>query len=91
MSIDFIEHYQERWDWKDLSENEALPWSIDLIERYEERWKWNGLSRNKALPWSYRFYERFTERWEINRVAGIYDGNIRKLSREQVTRLLEKL
>ena len=47
------------------------------------------LSRNKALPWSHRFYERFAEKWNINNVAQIYDGNIRKLNREQVIRLLE--
>ena len=29
-SMDFIDRYEERWDWESLSE--GLPWSVDLIE-----------------------------------------------------------
>ena len=32
-SIDFIERFQDRWDWDNLSWNEALPWSEDLFDR----------------------------------------------------------
>jgi len=45
-----IERYADRWDWKCLSENEALPWSEALIERFKDRWSWSWLSSNKALP-----------------------------------------
>ena len=55
------------------------------------RWDWERLSWNTALPWSDRLCERFAENWNIDNVAFIYNGNIRKLNREQVIRLLEML
>ena len=92
-SVDLIDHYRYvgRWDWGRLTWNQALPWSEDFIDRYAEHWDWRSLSRNKALPWSHRFYERYAENWNINEVAQIYDGNICKLSREQIIRLLEDI
>ncbi|MBF4102926.1 hypothetical protein INT80_11955 [Gallibacterium anatis] len=59
-----FERFEDRWDWRRLSENEALPWSIALIERFEDRWDWEKLSRNQALPWSIALIERFETRWE---------------------------
>jgi hypothetical protein len=48
-SIDLIQRFEHRWNWKALSRNEALPWSIDLIERFQDRWGWHELCNNKAL------------------------------------------
>ncbi len=44
-SLAFIEKYEDKWDWKELSENEALPWSLELIERFEDKWDWRGVIR----------------------------------------------
>ncbi len=57
----------------------------------EGLWDWWFLIENHALPWSHRFYERFAENLDSAKVTDIYNGNIRKLNREQVIRLLEML
>ncbi|HNJ87171.1 MAG TPA: hypothetical protein PKU92_11355, partial [Agitococcus sp.] len=51
------------WDWKELSNNEALPWSLELIERFDDKWDWERLSNNEALPWSLELIERFEDKW----------------------------
>ena len=57
----------------------------------EGLWDWWFLIENQALPWPHRFYERFAENLDSANVTDIYNGNIRKLNREQVIRLLEML
>ena len=36
------------FNWRDLSENKALPWSLELIEKFEDKWSWYRLS---DIPW----------------------------------------
>jgi hypothetical protein len=75
-SIDFIECFEERWDWREgLSRNTALPWSLKLIECYKERWNWGDLSRNKALPWSIDLIDCYKERWDWR---SIWSGSLSK-------------
>jgi len=58
-----IERYADRWNWNQLSSNEALPWSEVLVERYADRWGWAWLSSNKTLPWSDALIERYADGW----------------------------
>jgi len=60
-----LERYEDRWDWGELSKNEALPWSFELVEIFECRWTWHGggLSANQALQWSIELIERFADLW----------------------------
>ncbi|HNJ87148.1 MAG TPA: hypothetical protein PKU92_11240, partial [Agitococcus sp.] len=65
LSDELIAKYEDKWDWKWLSWNEALPWSLEFFERFEDKWDWWGLSinSNKALPWSLELIERFEDEW----------------------------
>ena len=63
---DLIERFVDDWNWWDLSNNEALPWSLELIERFEDRWDWEGLFNNGTLPWSLELIERFEDRGLFN-------------------------
>ncbi len=64
-SLDFIQGFADRWDWKVLSANGAVPGSAELIERFEERWDWEVLSNSRILPWSIELIERFQDRWHF--------------------------
>ena len=72
---DLIERFVDDWNWWDLSNNEALPWSLELIERFEDRWNWSeayytaGISANTALPWSLRLIQRFEDRWDWEKLS----------------------
>ena len=59
-----IEQYQDKWAWRQLSRNEALPWSLALIEQYKVKWDWEKLSENEALPWSLALIEQYKDQWE---------------------------
>lgn len=70
ISQDLLGHYQNFWDWEELSNNKAIPWSLKLLEKFENYWVWQdwdepiGLSNNDSLPWSLELLERFKNRWE---------------------------
>ncbi|MEH8047711.1 hypothetical protein P9105_07365, partial [Gallibacterium anatis] len=34
---------------RELSSNQALPWSIELIERFKEHWVWQCLAFNEKV------------------------------------------
>ena len=38
-----IEKYEDHWNWGELSENKALPWSLALIEQFKDQWVWGGI------------------------------------------------
>ena len=40
LRVELIEKYEDRWDWKELSDNHCLPKSQEFIEKYEDRWDW---------------------------------------------------
>ncbi len=60
---DFIERFEDKWDWWGLSSNKSLPWSLDFIERFEDNWRWEELSDNESLPWSLELINRFESQW----------------------------
>ncbi|WP_259248539.1 hypothetical protein, partial [Salinibacter ruber] len=65
-----IARFEDQWDWKELSENESLPWSEELIARFEDQWDWSGgkysggLSGNEGLPRSEKLIARFEDQWD---------------------------
>ncbi len=69
-SLEFVERYENRWNWGKLSSNENLPWSIKLIERYGDCWNWGTLSCNQSVPWSSDLIERYKERWFWDELSG---------------------
>ena len=59
-----IEKYEDRWIWKNISENTKILWSVELIEKFEDKWDWGILSDNKSLPWSLEFIEKYKDKWD---------------------------
>ncbi|WP_318350811.1 hypothetical protein [Aquipluma nitroreducens] len=41
-SIQFLERFENRWDWEKLSQCSYLPWSAELIDRFATNWEWGG-------------------------------------------------
>ena len=67
------------FNWRDLSENKALPWSLELIEKFEDKWSWiyhgsmsadesddrtTGLIINNALPWTLELIDKFKDHYK---------------------------
>lgn len=71
LTENIIEEYRDKWDWKQLSWDEELPWSLKLIVKYDDRWdfKDRGLSKNEALPWSLELIKKYEERWNYDRLS----------------------
>ncbi|OJU85580.1 MAG: hypothetical protein BGN93_01895, partial [Acinetobacter sp. 39-4] len=40
--INFIEKYQNYWDWSILSKNKFMPWSIEILEKFKDQWIWES-------------------------------------------------
>ena len=71
LTIEVIEKYEEKWDWKQLSRDEDVPWTVKLINRYQDKWDWreHGLSRNEALPWSFDLLNKYEKNWNWDRLS----------------------
>ncbi|HMV61129.1 MAG TPA: hypothetical protein PKC07_07980, partial [Agitococcus sp.] len=69
LSDELIAKYEDKWNWKELSQSKALPWSLEFFERFEDKWDWEKLSWNEALPWSLELIERFEDKWDWERLS----------------------
>ena len=87
-SGDFIERYQDRWDWPTLSVNEGIPWSIELVERFKDKWDWQMLSLNDAIPWSIDLLERYAGRLEWHYLPETGSFKVPKLKPEDIIRIM---
>uniref|UniRef100_UPI004048D47B hypothetical protein n=1 Tax=Flavobacterium sp. TaxID=239 RepID=UPI004048D47B len=87
---EFIEKYEDKWNWYNLSSNKSLPWSLELIEKYKDKWNWySGLSSNKNLPWSINLIHKYSDKFESSE----YLWNTLKpyINEEMVIELLEEI
>jgi len=51
-TYEFIERFQDLWNWNILSYNPALPWSEEFIDQYADKWDWKGIYKNTGIPWT---------------------------------------
>lgn len=64
MVTENIERFKDYWDWKELSNNDALEWSYELIERFIDYWDWERLINSYKLSetmFDSKFFERFQD------------------------------
>ena len=64
MATENIERFKDYWDWKELSNNDALEWSIPLIELFIDYWDWERLINSYKLSETMldsKFFERFKD------------------------------
>lgn len=68
LSIDLIERFRDKWDWREIPKNTSLQWSIEMIESYNNKWNWGlswyYLSRNESMPWTIELIEKFNNKWD---------------------------
>jgi hypothetical protein len=69
-TLELIERYFDRWDWRGLARNPGLPWNPQLIKCYAERWDWSALSENTALPWTQGLIDCYADRWDWSALSG---------------------
>lgn len=62
-TIDLLEKFEDKWDWKLLSENENLFWSEEMISRFEHKWNWNSLSKNTGIYWNFDLLKKYETKW----------------------------
>lgn len=60
--IDLLEEFENKWDWKSLSQNTSLPWSIKLVSKFKNKWDWKELSKNRQMCWSNEFIITFKDK-----------------------------
>ena len=41
LNEELLERFKDKWNWHELSVNEALPWSLALIEQFKDKWDWS--------------------------------------------------
>ena len=58
-----IEHFADRWDWRELSDNSNLKLSYALLDKFTDKWDWERIInrwRNEEL-YTPDFLERYKE------------------------------
>jgi len=48
-SEQFIEKYEEHWNWNDLAYNESIPFTIELLDKFEDCWDEKCFEYNKRI------------------------------------------
>lgn len=62
-TINLLEKFEDKWDWKLLSKNENLFWSEEMISRFEDKWNWNYLSENTGIYWNFNLLKKYETKW----------------------------
>jgi hypothetical protein len=90
-----IERYADKWDWKELSENQAIWWSEELLEKFKNRIDWNLLSsvamrrsnyRSNSLAFDWNIVKKFDSYWNWQ----LLSENAENISTEIIERFLDK-
>jgi hypothetical protein len=68
-SLELIDQFKEKWNWKHLSRNVSLNWwSEALLKFFEDKWDWIELSNNINLNLNSDLIEKFKTKWNWNSV-----------------------
>ena len=63
-SLELIDQFKEKWNWKHLSRNVSLNWwSEALLKFFEDKWDWIELSNNINLNLNFDLIEKFKTKW----------------------------
>jgi hypothetical protein len=81
---EFLLKIREKEAWKNISENEDLPWGIAFIDKYADNLDWEELCQNRGIIWTIDLIEKFKYliEWDIlsefilSRHRGFYSQEI---------------
>jgi len=64
---EFFRSIREKEVWKNISENEDLPWDADFINMHKDNLDWDALCGNEAIYWNVDLIEKYKFRidWTI--------------------------
>lgn len=62
-TLEFLEEYENKLEWTQLTSSEYLPWSLALIERFKNNWDFPELAGNSKIPWTLDFIEQYEDIW----------------------------
>jgi len=77
-TIDAVEQYKKKINFKSLSINEKLNWNIEFIRKYKNKLSWDsgyelGLGSNSFIPWSKAFVLEFESNLDISAFISDYN------------------
>ena len=56
---EFFKKIREKDAWKNISQNDELPWDLKFIEKYSDKLDWEELCRNNGVKWDIKLIEKF--------------------------------
>ncbi|MCD4745802.1 MAG: hypothetical protein K8R58_05845 [Bacteroidales bacterium] len=56
---EFFKKIREKDAWKNISQNDELPWDLKFIEKYSDKLDWEELCKNNAIAWDTELIEKF--------------------------------
>lgn len=56
---EFFKNLREKEAWKNISQNEDLPWSLKFIEKHADKLDWEELCKNHGIDWNTELIEKF--------------------------------
>ena len=69
-----IDRYQDKLDWKRLSENSNVLWTASMLEKYKHKLDWKALSgRGYKGLFSSENLKRFSSRWDWSALSSNSD------------------
>jgi hypothetical protein len=65
-----IERYQDKIDWKSLSENSNVQWTASMLEKYKHKLDWRALSSGSCRGlYSDGNLRKFSSRWDWSELS----------------------
>lgn len=70
ISLDMLEKYAEKLDWKGISQNGSIPWTIDALQKFADRIDWNEFSQHCSEHLiSSHFLQKFGDRLNLEKLS----------------------
>ena len=66
-----LEKYQDKVDWKEVSDNRDMVWTASMLEKFRNRLDWDALSRSRhRCVLTAELFERFRNNWNWSLLSG---------------------
>lgn len=87
-SEQLLEKYQDKVDWKEVSDNRDMVWTASMLEKFRNRLDWDALSRSRhRCVLTAELFERFRNNWNWSLLSGNDDV---ELSYELIDRFIDR-
>lgn len=87
-SEQLLEKYEDKVDWKEVSDNRDMVWTAPMLEKFRNRLDWDALSRSRhRCVLTAELFERFQNNWNWSLLSGNDDV---ELSYELIDRFIDR-